>query len=210
MRARDARGRFIRPLPKQSRVKDLSGETFGRLFVVRFCGRRKTKSGTQALWLVRCSCGRNKRQVISTVNLTSGNTSSCGCLRDIEAIKRCKERITHGHSVRDSRGHVSTEYTAYCSARQRCTDPNVRRWKSYGGANPPVKFLWISFQQFIDEVGCKPKDGRYSLGRENDTGDYGPNLGNSWQTDEQQIVARYAKRNGYYTAQQQAKYLAAA
>jgi hypothetical protein len=203
MRARDARGRFIRPL--QSRVKDLSGQTFNGLEVIRFCGRRKIKNGTRAKWLCKClRCG--KRTAVATNNLTSSNTKSCGCLRDTAARKTCGSRITHGHTIRDERGYVSSEYTAYCSARQRCNDPKVRRWLNYGGANPPVKFLWTSFQQFLDEVGCKPVIAgvRYSLGRKDDTGNYGPGLGNRWQTDAEQIAARYAKHNGCYTAQQQA------
>lgn len=201
--ARDARGRFIPPLPKQSRVKDLSGQTFGQLIVIRFCGRRTIKRGTRAKWL--CKCLRcNKRTVTTTNNLRSGNTKSCGCLHIEAAVTQCIKRITHGHAIRDERGRVSSEYTAYCSARQRCNDRRVRRWKHYGGATPPVRFLYTSFQQFLNEVGCKPivKGVRFSLGRKADTGNYGVGLGNAWQTTEQQIAARRARRNGCYTDQQ--------
>ena len=201
--ARDARGKFIRPLPKQSRVKNLSGQVFNNLEVIRFCGRRKIKNGSRAKWL--CKCLRcNRRTVTTTNNLKSGNTKSCGCLHIEAAVTQCIKRITHGHTVRDERGRVTSEYTAYCSARQRCHDPHVRRWHHYGGANPPVQFLWTSFQQFLDELGPKPivKGVRYSLGRKADTGNYGPNLGNSWQTDAAQIAARRARRGGYYTDKQ--------
>ena len=196
MIARDILGRFIRSLSKHPTVEDLTGQRFGKMLrVIRFCGREKLKKGTRSLWLCKCVCGN--RTVLSTGHLRSGNTKSCGCLRDLEAVKRCKERITHGHTLG---GKMSPTYAAFCSARQRCRDPRVRRWKSYGGANPPVRFLYKNFQEFLDEVGPRPEvEGvRYSLGRKQDTGNYGPGLGNKWQTNAEQIASRYLHFNGRY------------
>lgn len=57
-----------------SRAKDLIGETFGKLTVLKREGRNKHGS---ALWLCRCECGNEK--IVSSNSLGSG-LKSCGCL----------------------------------------------------------------------------------------------------------------------------------
>lgn len=51
----------------------LIGKTFGRLTVV------KIDNTTQKLWVCRCSCGNQVK--LTSYQLTSGHTKSCGCLR---------------------------------------------------------------------------------------------------------------------------------
>ena len=58
------------------RVKDLTGMKFGRLTVIKECGRDKYG---QALWLCRCECGN--KVVVRGGNLRRGNTTSCGCYK---------------------------------------------------------------------------------------------------------------------------------
>lgn len=55
---------------------DLIGQQFGRLTVI---GKAQRKIGHNAVWVCQCVCG-NKTEA-STINLQSGNTKSCGCLR---------------------------------------------------------------------------------------------------------------------------------
>lgn len=60
-------------------TKDITGQKFGRLIVVRWVGSR----GHRALWLCLCECGGEK--VISGKNLCAkgrDKTLSCGCLRN--------------------------------------------------------------------------------------------------------------------------------
>lgn len=57
------------------KIKDLAGETFGRLTVLFLLG---TIPGSGAFWECRCTCGN-----ITSVrrgDLLSGKTKSCGCL----------------------------------------------------------------------------------------------------------------------------------
>lgn len=54
--------------------KDLTGQVFGRLTVVRFAEIR----GKRTLWLCLCSCG--KEAAVRADALKDGNTRSCGCL----------------------------------------------------------------------------------------------------------------------------------
>ena len=58
------------------KVRDLTGQRFGRLVVVEQKGRRWSK----VIWLCDCDCGKQ----ISTlgVYLTNGDTKSCGCLSE--------------------------------------------------------------------------------------------------------------------------------
>lgn len=57
------------------RIKDLTGQTFGRLTVISQAG--KTKRG-YITWNTVCICGNDK--VVESRYLTSGGVRSCGCL----------------------------------------------------------------------------------------------------------------------------------
>lgn len=57
-------------------VKDLTGQRFGRLTVIRDRGQRKNKA---VVWKCRCDCGNVA--YVRAGCLKSGNTVSCGCKR---------------------------------------------------------------------------------------------------------------------------------
>ena len=63
----------------KSRLSDLVGKTFGRLYVKGDSGKRETNGGV--LWECECSCGNTA--YVSTSNLTRQNeaTISCGCAK---------------------------------------------------------------------------------------------------------------------------------
>lgn len=70
--------------------KDLIGKHFGRLTVMRDSGERKiAPNGTMTIWECKCNCGREQPVFVTTNDLTTGNTLSCGCLRS-----KGEERIT--------------------------------------------------------------------------------------------------------------------
>jgi hypothetical protein len=54
-------------------IIDLTGQTFGRLTAVERAPGKWTR------WLCRCTCG--VETAVTSANLRSGDTSSCGCLR---------------------------------------------------------------------------------------------------------------------------------
>ncbi|MCH3966764.1 MAG: hypothetical protein LKE52_04000 [Bacilli bacterium] len=58
---------------QKHRIKDLTGQRFGRLTVVSLKGRKNNKT----YWNCHCDCGKDC--VVSTTNLTMGQTVSCGC-----------------------------------------------------------------------------------------------------------------------------------
>lgn len=151
---------------------DLTGQIFGRLKVV---GRAVNDNGGRARWFCECSCGG--RTTVAGFALRSGHTTSCGCWRNLMTRKAC---MTHGQTV----GHRwSTEYAAYRSALQRCTDPNVRNWKDYGGRG--IRFRFKSFDEFFTALGKKPSP-KLSLDRINNDGHY--ESGNvRWATRREQV-----------------------
>jgi hypothetical protein len=54
---------------------DLTGQRFGRLVAIKIVGKKEY--GTA--WLCQCDCGKTKE--VTTSNLRSGNSKSCGCLQ---------------------------------------------------------------------------------------------------------------------------------
>lgn len=54
---------------------DLTGQTFGKLTVVK----RSEKRGKEAIWTCLCECGKSVD--VRASKLKSGNTQSCGCIR---------------------------------------------------------------------------------------------------------------------------------
>ncbi len=64
---------------------DLTGQRFGRLRVVDFAGM----GGPNRIWLCVCDCGAKTK--VSTGNLRSGNTTSCGCFR-LDRLEQARKR----------------------------------------------------------------------------------------------------------------------
>ena len=73
--------------PKGPR-RDLKGEVFGRLTVVKHIYVPKRSGGLQLLWECECKCG-NIISII-TSSLTTGNTKSCGCVRKLVGAEHYK------------------------------------------------------------------------------------------------------------------------
>ena len=65
------------------KLKDLSGQKFGKLIVIKIDHIHKYKSSTVIYWLCKCDCGNEC--VVCGHNLSIGKTKSCGCL--INGIK---------------------------------------------------------------------------------------------------------------------------
>lgn len=65
--------------------KDLTGETFGRLFVICQAEDYINPKGVRfAQWECRCNCGNPNHIIVNAAHLKNGHTQSCGCL-NVEA-----------------------------------------------------------------------------------------------------------------------------
>lgn len=64
---------------------DLTGQKFGRLTVVERIGSKNSS----ALWLCKCNCGNETK--VTTRDLRSGHTHSCGCYGRERSLKAFKD-----------------------------------------------------------------------------------------------------------------------
>lgn len=80
---------LLRDIGERTNKADLTDQPFGKLTAVREVGRNKYG---RVLWECRCECGNPKPIVVSTANLRSGNTASCGCVKLDELRSRRVDR----------------------------------------------------------------------------------------------------------------------
>lgn len=151
---------------------DRRGHRFGRL--VAIC--RVSIPGERPSWRFRCDCGVETVKRMSDV--TTGRTRSCGCLsRETAAVRR----RTHGHAVGYS---ASPTLRAWNEMKKRCLNRNAKRFQDYGGRGITICDRWLSFENFLEDMGERPAP-NLSLDRIDNDGDYEPN-NCRWATNKEQ------------------------
>ena len=147
---------------RMSRTKDLTGQSFGRLVVLRLSGITKHRS---AMWLCQCNCGNTS--VVASTHLVSNRTKSCGCLRGDGELRR--------HQL----------YATWYGMVRRCTDFRSDNWRHYGGRGISVCDRWLhSFWDFVSDVGDRPSP-RHTMDRIDNNGNYEPS-NVRWSTPKEQ------------------------
>ena len=95
----------------KDRVRDLEGQTFGNITVLRRSESRRSRSRVQ--WECVCACG--SAMVVNGNALTTGNTTSCGCSkgssRRIDLSGKTFGEWVVVHRDENRRGHWVTECT---------------------------------------------------------------------------------------------------
>lgn len=125
-----------------------------------------TANGTERV-TCKCDCGTVK--VICKANLSA--IASCGCYRK-QFMK------THGQ-------YKSVEYRTYKHMVERCTNESCKMYPHYGGRGISVCERWMTFENFLADMGVRPSP-KHSLDRINNDGNYEP--GNCrWATGSQQM-----------------------
>ena len=154
---------------------DITGQTYGRLTAIKYIGSSK--------WEWSCSCGNTK--IIRSAPVKNGHTSSCGCLH--------KEKFTHyTHGM-----SKTSEYHSYNAAKARCTIVTNNEYHRYGAKG--IKFLFNTFEEFINEVGRKPSR-KHSIDRIKPCGNY--EVGNiRWATPKEQANNKISKHNCSFCTQ---------
>ena len=153
---------------KPPRRTDLTGQRFSRWLVIRFSHIEQPRRA--AHWLCQCDCGT--KRIVRAQQLISGQSKSCGCLKvEIFVANTTK----HGHSSSIFPKGRSSEYLAWQSMKDRCTNPNNKQFKDYGGRGIKVCKRWHnSFEAFLADMGMKPSP-EHSLDRyPNNDGNYEP------------------------------------
>jgi hypothetical protein len=138
---------------------DLTGRRFGFLIVI---SKASVKNG-RIFWLCRCCCGEERE--IAASRLTTGNTKSCGCQKN-NMIAQSKTK--HGMSG-------TKLYVIWKHMTQRCENPNVQRYRSYGGRGICVGKEWReNSTAFINWAKSSGYSEGLSLDRIDVNGNYEP------------------------------------
>lgn len=145
-------------------VIDLTGQKYGRLTPVEFCGIKDHK----ARWKCSCDCGLTV--IVPANSLRTGNTKSCGCLHREIVSEIGKKNTTHGNS-HDNRTRL---YTIWCGMRQRCNNKNREAYSLYGGKGVKVCDEWNDFLAFKKWAMSNGYADNLSIDRIDNNGDYEP------------------------------------
>jgi hypothetical protein len=113
------------------KYKDLTGQKFTRLTVLRRTGKKR---GTQIEWLCRCDCGNEK--IAITRALTSKHTRSCGCLPT--------------HHVKH--GATNTRFYKIWKDMKIRSRPNKWQPPSYARKNITMCERWNDFHNFYSDM----------------------------------------------------------
>lgn len=142
------------PIPANFQSPILTGKTFGRLHVAWYAGR--DPKFAEPLWLCMCQCGRTT--TVSGRKIVSGNTKSCGCLRD-ELKWDVPVRLR------------SVRYSVWQKIKDRCLNPKDISYPNYGGRGITICQRWReSYDEFCNDMEPRPSM-KYSIDRvDNDDG----------------------------------------
>lgn len=160
------------------------GEKFGQLTIV---GIDENNNSRFKKVLCDCECG-TKNKSIRYSHLKTGNILSCGCYGRSLAKKMMEDEILptmikHGDSIRGSKHYYI--FAVWMGAKQRCYNPNNKRYNTYGKLGITMYDEWINnyplFKEYIltnlgerPEGKSKNRGDSYSMDRINVTKGYEP------------------------------------
>ena len=79
---------------------------------------------------------------VTTRELNSGNTKSCGCIRSEQLARRNKVSAKHGYADKERL------YSIWHGMRQRCNDSNHKDYPRYGGRGITICPEWNDYSAF--------------------------------------------------------------
>ena len=143
-----------------SKLIDLTGKKFGRLYVVKRIGSTKYH---QPLWLCKCDCGNET--ILCGQAIRSGHTISCGCYNKEEVSKLHKKHGDFGTRL----------YTIWSHMIQRCYNPNDAKFKNYGARGIIVCEKWKNdYREFKEWAINNGYSNDLTIDRINVNGNYEP------------------------------------
>ena len=114
-----------------SEAKNLTGQRFGRLYVIGRVPNTYGKNGKATVyWSCKCDCGKTLN--VYSSDLKSGKTVSCGCQR----VANNKSRATIHYEDNKKL------YYVYQAMKDRCNKPKNKSYRFYGERGIKVCDEW--------------------------------------------------------------------
>lgn len=131
-----------------AKIIDMVGKRFGRLVVT---ARGKNSQDGKPQYVCICDCGNTC--LVRGKLLRTGRTQSCSCYR-YEQLNKALTK--HGYCF-------TKTYQSWVGMKDRCLNPQSKFYKNYGGRGITVCDRWMKFENFLSDMGHRPK--RKSLER---------------------------------------------
>jgi hypothetical protein len=180
-------GQSLDGRPRPDLVADLTGQTFGRLTVVKFAPRHRCRGGqTKTVWECVCSCPARTVVQVQAANLKRGVTTSCGCLKreKSSAWWSAYDHAQKGQPLptrvcsrcgRTMSTRMLTRHGPTCSGwtRERCVAKLQNLARQVGGRTPTgamwkrdpdtpypghAEALFGSWREFVLAAGLEPRE----------------------------------------------------
>ena len=156
-----------------TKMRDYTGERYGKLTVLEYVATKRYRNGRATQWLCQCDCGN--KTVVDSVSLKTGNTVSCGCHRRELSSKRMIERNkTHGITIGSEED--KRLYRLWAAIKRRCYYEKCVGYHNYGGRGVRMCDEWkneaAKFVEWCKSHGYKKG---LEIDRINNNGNYEPN-----------------------------------
>ena len=145
---------------------DFIGQRFGRLVVVNIVkAPERFKDRGKKYLLCKCDCGKEK--TIYYHDVKSGKTKSCGCL-----LRETTRAL--GLSGKRYSPDKSRIKRIWSGMMARCTHTTLKGYPNYGGRGITIFPEWLDFEQFYKWAIENGYEGKLTLDREDNNGNYEP------------------------------------
>lgn len=141
---------------------DMTGQRIGLWTVIE---QGPNNASNAIRWLCRCDCGTTK--LVTGQTLRNGSSKSCGC----ESARLAGIRIANingRHFLSHSRTH-----NIWSMMKTRCLNKTNRAYPRYGGRGITVCDEWLTFDNFLRDMGECPST-RHTLDRIDNNSGYSP------------------------------------